>query len=172
MHRSLPVTPVAHTLLDFASVAPLDRVRRAVARADFQRRVDLDVLDQIMGRGREGSARLKRALSLHRPEYARTLSPAEDLLLDLCRLHRIPFPEVNVAIGPYTVDALWRDARLVVEVDGGDAHATRAQMERDRERDLHLRSAGHSVRRFTRRQLVTRAAPVAADIRRALRERP
>src|SRR3954447_14529294 len=31
MHRGLPVTPVARTLLDFASVAPLAAVRKAVA---------------------------------------------------------------------------------------------------------------------------------------------
>jgi very-short-patch-repair endonuclease len=37
---------------------------------------------------------------------------------------------VNVTIGVCKVDALWRDARLVVEVDGGDGHATRAQMQR------------------------------------------
>jgi very-short-patch-repair endonuclease len=168
LHRGLPVTPVPRTLLDFASVAPLERVRKVVAQADFQRRIDLDALDRVMGVGRAGSAKLKRALSLHRPEYARTLSPAEDLLLDLCRRHRIRFPEVNVAIGPYTVDALWRDAQLIVEVDGGDGHSTRAQMERDRERDLYLRSAGYSVLRYTWRQVSAARRAVAADLRRAL----
>ena len=38
IHRGLPVTTVARTLLDFASVAPLDRVRKAIAEADFLRR--------------------------------------------------------------------------------------------------------------------------------------
>jgi predicted transcriptional regulator of viral defense system len=75
MHRGLPVTPVARTLLDFASVAPLTSVRKAVAKADFHRLIDLEAIDAITGPGRPGSARLKRALSLHRPEYARTLSP-------------------------------------------------------------------------------------------------
>jgi hypothetical protein len=106
IHRGLPVTPVHRTLLDFAAVAPPDRVRKAVAQADFHRRIDLGAIDEIIGAGRAGSARLRQALTLHRPEYARTLSPAEDLLLDLCRRHRIPFPEVNAPIGPYTVDAL------------------------------------------------------------------
>ncbi len=171
MHRGLPVTPVPRTLLDFASTAPLDRVRKAVAEADFKRRIDLEAIDGITGVGRPGSAKLKRALSLHRPEYARTLSPAEDLLLDLCRHHRLPFPEVNVAIGPDKVDALWRGARFIVEVDGGDGHATRAQMHRDRERDLRLRAAGFSVLRYSGRQVTQDRPAVAADIRRALRSR-
>ncbi len=168
MHRGLPVTPVARTLLDFASVAPLTSVRKAVAEADFKRRIDLEAIDANTGVGRPGSARLKRALSLHRPEYARTLSPAEDLLLDLCRRHRIPFPEVNVPIGPDKVDALWRDARLIVEVDGGDAHGTVAQMRSDRERELRLRDAGFTVNRYSGVQITDSRPAVAADIRRAL----
>ena len=171
MHRGLPVTRVARTLLDFASVASLERVRKAVAEADYLRLLDLGTLDATMGVGRAGSAKLRRALSLHRHEYARTLSPAEDLLLDLCRRHRIPFPEVNVRIGPHKVDALWREQRLVVEVDGGDGHGTRAQMQRDRERDLALRAAGYSVRRYSGLQMTRRRAAVATDIRRASRQR-
>ena len=102
---------MARTLLDFASVTSLERTRNAVAEADFRRLLELDQSDAITGPGRAGSARLNRALSLHRPEYARTKSPREDVLLDLCRHHRIPFPEMNVKLGPYEVDALWRDER-------------------------------------------------------------
>ncbi len=171
IHRGLPVTPVARTLLDFASVAPLGQVRKAVAKADFKRRIELEAIDAVTGVGRAGSARLKRALALHRPEYARTLSPAEDLLLDLCRRHRLPFPEVNVAIGPYKVDALWREERLVVEVDGGDGHGTVAQMRSDRERDLWLRDAGFAVNRYSGVQVTESRRAVAADIRRALLKR-
>jgi len=165
------VTTVARTLLDFASVAPLDRVRKAVAEADFQRRIDLEAIDGITGVGRPGSARLKRALSLHRPEYARTLSPREDLFLDLCRHHGLPFPEVNVPIGPDNVDALWREAGVIVEVDGGDGHGTIAQMRRDRERDLRLRDAGFVVLRYSGLQVTSSRPAVAADIRRALQSR-
>jgi hypothetical protein len=100
MHRELPVTPVARTLLDFASVAPLEAVRKAVAEADFLHLLDLGAIDEVTGTGRTGSAKLRRALSLHRPEYARTKSDLEVLFLDLCRRHRLPFPEVNVPIGP------------------------------------------------------------------------
>ena len=52
MHRGLPVTPVARTLLDFASVATLERVRLAVAEADFKHRLDLEAIDAVAGVGR------------------------------------------------------------------------------------------------------------------------
>jgi very-short-patch-repair endonuclease len=168
MHKGLPVTPVEKTLLDLASVAPLERVRKAVAEADFRQRLDLGAIDRVTGVGRPGSAKLKRALALHRPEYARTRSELEILFLDLCRRHRLPLPEVNVKVGPHTVDALWRAERLVVEVDGGDGHTSYAQMQRDRQRDLDLRRAGNSVLRYSWRQVRRQHAEVAADVRRAL----
>src|SRR5215207_3773675 len=162
MHRGLPVTPVARTLLDLATVAPLDRVRKAVAEADYLRLLDLHAIDAMTGVGRAGSARLKQALHLHRPEYARTLSPLEDLLLDLCRRHRIAFPEVNVEVRSYMVDALWRQQRVVVEVDGVPAHGTDAQRERDHHRDLVLRASGYSVHRYDWRLVTRQRAAVAA----------
>jgi len=168
-HRGLPVTPVARTLLEFASVAPVDGVRRAVAEADFLRLLDLDAIDALTGVGRNGSTKLRRALKLHRPEYAHTLSRLEDLMLDLCRRHRIPFPEVNVKVCGYKVDALWREQRVVAEVDGKPAHGTYAQTARDHERDLVLRASGYSVHRYDWRQVTTERAAVAADLRRALR---
>jgi very-short-patch-repair endonuclease len=170
MHNGLPVTPVARTLLDFASVAPPQNVRKAVAEADFLRLLNLHAIDAVTGVGRPGSAKLNRALALHRPEYAPTMSELEDLFLDLCRRHRLPLPEVNVRVGPHTVDALWRGERVVVELDGGDGHSSYARMQRDRDRDLDLRRAGYAVVRYSWRQVTGEAAAVAADVRRALRE--
>jgi very-short-patch-repair endonuclease len=172
MHRGLPVTPVARTLLDLASVAPLDRVRKAVAETDFQRLLDLGALDRLTGVGQSGSAKLRRAVHLHRPEYARTLSPLEDLLLDLCRRHRIPLPEVNVKVCGYKVDALWREQRVVAEVDGKPAHGTYARTARDHERDLVLRASGYSVHRYDWRLVTRQRAAVAADLRRVGARQP
>jgi very-short-patch-repair endonuclease len=168
LHRGLPVTTVPRTLVDLAHAAPTTILRGAVAEADFLRILDLDAIDATLTERRPGSARLKQALELHRPEYARTRSDLEDELLDLCRRYSLPFPEVNLKLCGYTVDALWRDARVVVEVDGRSGHGTIARMERDRQRDLALRAAGFSVHRYTWRQMTTRSKLVAADLRRAL----
>ena len=48
------------------------------------------------------------------------------------------------AIGPYVVDLICREKRLVIEVDGGQ-HADSA---RDRVRDAALAADGYSVLRF------------------------
>jgi very-short-patch-repair endonuclease len=67
---------------------------------------------------------------------------------------------VNARILGHEVDFLWRDERLVVEVDGFQFHSTRAAFERDRQRDAELQGAGLRVLRVTWRQVVD--APYAA----------
>ena len=73
----------------------------------------------------------------------------ERVFLPLCERGDIPIPEVNVTVDGVPVDALWRDARVVVELDGNRGHRTRAQIEKDRRNDLRLRAAGYTVLRYT-----------------------
>ena len=49
-------------------------------------------------------------------------SELEKRMLWVCRRYHLPTAEVNVPIGPFTVDFLWRDRRLVVETDGWEGH--------------------------------------------------
>ena len=167
-HRRLPVTTVARTLLDIAPIVRFSRLRRALSEVEYQGLVPLDEVAAVLGRGRPGSGALKRALMMHRPELARTLSLLEERFLALCEKHGIPLPEVNVTVCGLMVDALWRDQRVVVELDGRAAHSTPAAIERDRTRDLTLRAAGHVVLRYTWEQVTRQATLVAADLRAAL----
>ena len=66
------------------------------------------------------------------------------------------------------VDLLFRQARLVVEVDGWRAHSSRQAFETDRRRQNRLINAGYLVLRFTWDDLTRRPAQVLAEIRRAL----
>ena len=78
------------------------------------------------------------------------------------RAAQLPMPDVNVRIGPIEVDFLWREERLIVEVDGFRFHASRAAFERDRLRDAELQASGFRVMRVTWRQLTrTREATLA-----------
>ncbi|HYH59134.1 MAG TPA: DUF559 domain-containing protein [Thermoleophilaceae bacterium] len=167
-HRDLPVTTIPQTLLDSAGFLPFGRLRKAIAEAEFHRLASVDEVFSVLGRGRPGSARLRRALILHQPRLARTLSVLEERFLGLCERHAIPLPEVNVTVAGLMVDALWRAERVVVELDGRAAHATGAAMERDRNRDLTLRAAGYAVLRYTWHQVTRQASAVAADLRAAL----
>jgi very-short-patch-repair endonuclease len=101
----------------------------------------------------------------------RTRSSLERLFLRICREHGIPKPEINVRIGPYEVDILWRAERLVVEVDGYRYHSDRRAFEADRARDRELARRGFAVLRFTDRELSRDPNAVATSLHAHLRRR-
>jgi very-short-patch-repair endonuclease len=89
-------------------------------------------------------------------------------MLSLCRRHRLPKPEVNVKVDRYTVDFLWQERRLIVEVDGWEGHRSRTAFETDRARDAPLKILGYDVLRFTWRQVTKASGEVASTIRELL----
>ncbi|MGZ5358718.1 MAG: endonuclease domain-containing protein [Solirubrobacterales bacterium] len=89
--------------------------------------------------------------------------------LSRCGLFRIrgaPGGRARVPrLGPYEVDFLWREHRLVVEADSWRHHSDRAAFEADRIRDTRLQAAGYRVLRLTHRRLRAEPAAVAASLR-------
>ena len=122
----------------------------------------------IAGDGRIGSTKLREALTRHEPKLAHTRSPLERLFLPLCERAGIPLPDVNVWIAGVLVDAVWREQKLVVELDGRDNHSSWAQIQRDRSNELILRGAGFEVVRYGTQQLEEHPALVESDLLRAL----
>jgi very-short-patch-repair endonuclease len=167
-YRRLPITNIPQTLLDFASIASYRRVRYALAEAEYHELLDLEAIEEVVGRGRPGSDVLIQAVANHQPQLAHTRSEFERRFIELCEWGRLPVPEFNVPLVGLTVDALWREQRVVVELDGRRGHGTAAQIARDRERDLRLRAAGYAVLRYTWGQVAGRRALIVADVRRAL----
>lgn len=167
VHKRLPTTGVPQTLLDLAARAPLRTVRRALAKAEYAGTLDIDAIDNLLGRGRRGGRRLRHALERHRPALAQTKSRLEIRFVELCEQTGIPTPEVNVYVSQWEVDALWREERIAVELDGYRNHHTRAQMKRDRRKELDLRVAGYTLVRYSEEQLTDNKAEVIADVRRA-----
>lgn len=163
-HRGFPITTLAQTLLDFASRTRLFDVRRALAQADYLRLLDAAAVEAIVGQGRPGAARLRKALRRHQPRLARSRSRLEAEFLALCERAAIPLPEVNARVEGWLVDALWRDKRVVVELDGYDNHSTPAQIERDRRKELELRTAGYVVVRYTWEQVTEASEEVVTDL--------
>ncbi len=166
-HRGIRVTTPARTLLDLAATVSADDLARAVEEARVLRLVtdaDLRAILDAHPR-RAGSAALRRELDV---EARLTRSEAERRLLDLIRRAQLPLPETNVRVLGHEVDALWRAQRLIVEIDGFDAHGTRAAFERDRARDARLVAAGYRVIRITWRQLHDEPARTIAQLATAL----
>lgn len=147
-HRGIPVTTPARTLADLRRVVSPIAWDAALREAEFLR-LPLDGL--FAGDG--------------------TRSGEERRLLGICRRHGLPRPEVNVRIGAHTVDFLWREARLVVEVDTYGTHGGRSAFHGDRVRDAWLGRHGYHVLRVTDRWMRDDPAEVAATIRSLLEAR-
>jgi very-short-patch-repair endonuclease len=147
-HDGLRVTTVARTLLDLAATEPPRRAHRAVNEALVQNIYDQAAMDDLLHRcrGHRGVARLRLVLDERHPDAHRTRSELERLALEKLRAADLPDPEVNATVRGLEVDLLWRDHKLVVELDGRRFHAHRRHV--DRERDVVLTDASYEVHRF------------------------
>ncbi|HET7506728.1 MAG TPA: DUF559 domain-containing protein [Solirubrobacterales bacterium] len=101
-------------------------------------------------------------------ESDRTRSDLETAFLALYRRHHIPPPEVNVKLGRWEVDFLWREQGVVVEADFFTYHRGSVSFDDDYTRDLDLRSAGYTVLRFNDLQIEEEPERVAALVAHAL----
>jgi very-short-patch-repair endonuclease len=91
------------------------------------------------------------------------------MLLELIRAAKLEEPETGAYVLGYRVDFLWREQRLVVEVDAYGTHGSPAAFERDRRRDARIQTeAGFTVIRITREQIVERPFEVVAILTRAV----
>jgi hypothetical protein len=164
-HKGLPTATIEQALLDYAATARIERLRHALANADYHKVLDVAALQVIAGNGRAGSTKLKQALKRHEPKLARTRSPLERLFLPLCEKFGVPLPDdVNVWIEGVLVDAVWWKEKLVVELDGKDNHSSWGQIQRDRSNELKVRAAGFDVFRYGTVQLEEQPALVAGDV--------
>jgi very-short-patch-repair endonuclease len=136
----IAVTTPARTLQDLKRVVSPGLHRKATRQAEF----------------------LKLDLGAIVTDHTR--SETERRFLDVCRRHRVPAPDVNVRVGPYTVDFFWREAGLVVEVDGYGAHRGRQAFEDDHARELYLMGRGLRLRRFSDGQIFGQGPAVAAAV--------
>lgn len=163
LHHAIPVTTPARTLLDLASATSRPALARAVDRAEQLRLFDLSEVRALLRRntGRAGCKALAQVLEDQCAEPALTRSQLEERFLALCEDHELPRPTVNSRVRGYEVDFLWREAGLIVEVDGRSSHSTRTAFERDRRRDGHLTVLGYRVLRLTYRRVVDEEESVA-----------
>ena len=163
--RRLPVTPIPRTLLDLAGVVDFKLLRRALAEAHHRKLLDLAAVRRECGHGKRGSNALRRALAIHLPELADAENDFEAEFLFLVEAAGLPIPEVNAYVEGLKVDALWRDAKLVVELDGHETHANPVANEEDRRRELILRRAAYRVIRYTWWQVTREPRAVVDDLR-------
>jgi hypothetical protein len=130
------------------------------------------VLAELGRKGRRGTALVRQLVASRLNGHAPVESDLEHLFVIVCATYGLPEPERQVVLGDDTpigrVDFLFRDARLVVEVDGRSWHDSESDREADRWRENRLIAAGWRVLRIRWRDLVERPEDVARLLRSAL----
>jgi len=169
----IPVTTLARTLVDLASVVPRDRLATAVAEAERRLLLDVDALtaaiERTRGRRGPGHARLRAVLADHAAHGIQLdRSELERRFLALVRRADLPRPRLNHVVGGLEIDAVWPARRLAVELDGWAFHRHRRAFQRDRDKGNTLAAAGWTLLRFTHRDVAGRPEAVASQLRRVL----
>jgi very-short-patch-repair endonuclease len=142
--HNIPVTTISRTIEDLDGTIPPYLLRRARRQAE---------LKGIRLKGSEGR---------------RARSDLEEDFFALCRHNHLPLPETNVKIGRWEVDFLWREQRLIVEIDSFLYHRGSVAFQDDHARDLDFRQLGFTVLRYSELQLEEEPARVVADVAAAL----
>jgi very-short-patch-repair endonuclease len=144
---SLSVDPIAYEAL------------RLVAQEPFVAQPPLAHVFPVVGRPHPGSeAEQVLARALARDPELSTLFEFNQRLSTVRRSHP-------------TVDLVWREGRIVVEVDGWEMHGTRWAFASDRRRDYELALSGYTVLRLTNDEVLTDSALAVDKIRDLVRAR-
>jgi very-short-patch-repair endonuclease len=164
----IPVTSVAWTLLDLASVLRPHQLRRAVEESERLELFDLAAVQKALAAdpARPGSPALLALLADMKDHgVTRTRSDVEALMLHLCIEHNLPRPQVNRYDNGCEVDFRWPAERLIVEVDGWQFHRSRRAFITDRARDRAALQTGWRVARFPADEVQHSPEGVAIELR-------
>jgi hypothetical protein len=170
----IPCTSIARTLFDLCGDVRPRRAERALDNALARKRVTLPalwrVLDDLAVQGRAGTVLLRELLTKRDRRYVPPESELEARFLELVANLHLPAPTRQADLGDADswigrVDFVWRDAHLIVEVDGAAFHDGFVDQQRDQGRDERLTAAGWTVLRFRWDAVVNDPATVADHIR-------
>ena len=170
VHKGLPVVDLARALLVASADLEINSLRLVLARADYDKRIpfSLPSLQEAIRHGPKGSKAVRAAMAIHLPQLARCTNDFEIDFVLLCERHGIPIPQPNVRKGRFVPDMTLESAKLVVELDGRDAHTSEAQLASDSKKQEWLEAQGYAVTRFTWAQVQFREGWVAAETRAGL----
>jgi very-short-patch-repair endonuclease len=145
------VTSPARTLIDLADFCKRRLLEHAIDQAEYHElHLPLgEVHDRLRRRPR--SRLLRSVIGDHIAGSTITESEAEELFLAIVRRAGLPLPEPQVRMWGRRRDFLFRRQKVVVEIDGRQAHGRDSAFERDAIRDAEVVINHHRPLRFTRR---------------------
>jgi very-short-patch-repair endonuclease len=172
------VTSVPRTIFDLAATERETVVEGALRESEYLQLHDRLSLPDLLARypGHRGNRKVRVCLARRAEAPGRIRSPLEERFLPFLRRHRLPIPRLNAWVRAggrsFQVDCLWEHCKQIIELDGFQAHGTKAAFREDRARDRILRVAGYGVTRIAWAQLEDEPAAIAADLRMLLRSNP
>ena len=179
VRRRIPVTNPLRTMVDLAAVLPPDKVEDALDAglrwpSLFSVVAIKATLNQLAGRGRGGAGVLRKVLEEREFGNAVSDSDLEKRMNRLLRRAGLPKAVFHYVVltpaGVFLaeVDFAYPEIKLVIEVDGFDAHGTPRAMAKDFVRQNGLAPYRWHVLRFTWGQVTDEPEMVAATIRRTI----
>lgn len=171
-HERIPITTVERTILDLAATSGISTraLESAAAQAERDGRFSRAVQLRTAGRSRDrtGAARLRSILRvgprLWRSDEEQLASIA---LVDAGLPEPVIAYEASTDIGTLEVDLSYPDARLIIEVDGGQ-HDLTLNAARDVDRDAALARAGWRTVRIPARVAREQPDEVVRRVRQAM----
>jgi very-short-patch-repair endonuclease len=161
LRDSIPITSLGRTLVDLADVVTRARLERAFD--DAERLGILNVAEVHPIPGRAGTNAIT-SLVTERRMVPETKSELERRFAAFIREEGLPWPVFNTLVEGFEVDVLWREQKLIVELDSWEYHRTRKAFEDDRAKEPILRLAGYEVIRVTSHRLTHDRATLLAQI--------
>ncbi len=180
VNRGVPVVTPARALFDAAGFLRPGRMERVLEKAWARHLVDgttlHDMLAELGGRGRPGSAVMRELLSTRPPGYVPCESGLElrfaKLLLDDGQASMDRQVEVGGTFWIGRVDFIDRDARVIVEVQSIEHHGTPSERAADAARIAALVAAGWTVIEATELELWFDPGGLVRRVRHARARRP
>lgn len=162
----IPTTTILRTLLDLAATEDRLTTERAAHEAEARRLGDTLSPERFLARHarHRGSKVLATILQDRRLGQDLTESELEERFLAFLDAYGLPRPRLNVWLAGYRCDAVYDEARMVIELDSRRWHDTAARFDADRVRDRVLHVAGCRTVRVTGRDLREGRRALAADL--------
>lgn len=167
MAGSIPVMSTARTLQDIAVRSSPSQLRSVFIEAGRHGHLSRSVLETCRNDylGYTNHSRLVWLVDAWSSgSSGRIRSHLEGDFRIFCFEWKVPPPETNVRVAGREVDALWRDQRLIVELDSRQFHGDGLAFENDRGKSNDLTLEGYTVLRFTWKMLKEDPQGVATAI--------
>jgi very-short-patch-repair endonuclease len=168
-HEGLWVSTPARAVLEVAAVGTKDELVDVIDAGLALRRFTPGDLKLVLENNRpcRGAARLAAVLA-DDTAMAISRSRAEKALLRLVRDAGLPMPETIVRFGRFEADFVWREQKVIVELDSATYHSGPGVFQRDREKGLVFQGAGYDLLRPTRHHVVHQGPRVLVLLVKAL----